>query len=196
MTLRIEALILMGGQNKRMNGNHKAFLSFNDMSFLEVILKSLDGFSKVYLSVDDKNKFSHLPYPLIEDLYPQIGPMGGIASALTQIDSPYLFVTACDMPFITKDYVDYMIHTLTTLSHEVDCLVLCDEDGFFYPLGAIYSKKMLPRLLDMINNGQYRLQQLIRQSQYYALPIKDTPIKKEVLNNINTPEDYEKFVHK
>ena len=194
MAPHIEALILMGGQNKRMNGNHKAFLKFNDNSFLEVILESLNDFTKVYLSVDDKNKFSYLPYPLIEDLYPQIGPMGGIASALTQIDSPYLFITACDMPFITKEYVDYMIDTLNALPHEVDCLVLCDGEGFFYSLGAIYSKKMLPLLLDMINKGHYRLQQLIRQSNYYALPLNDIPIKKEVLNNINTPEDYERAI--
>ena len=60
----IATLILMGGQNKRMKGEHKAFLMYNQKTFLDTIVEHLSSFSKIYLSVTDKNRFSHFNYHL------------------------------------------------------------------------------------------------------------------------------------
>ena len=50
----IGALILMGGKNSRMNGNVKGLLKLNNMTFLEKIKETLDDFSSIYLSINDK----------------------------------------------------------------------------------------------------------------------------------------------
>lgn len=194
MTHSIAALILMGGQNKRMNGLHKAFLPFNEKTFIESILESLNDFSKIYLSVDDPKKFSHLSYPLIKDHYDHIGPLDGISSALMTIETDYLFVTACDMPLINKDFINYLLSHLPLLASDKDCLVLQDEEGFFYPLGAIYSKRLLPLMQEMITQRNYRLQSLFKQAHSVVLPLKDAPFTKETLCNINTPLDYRKLL--
>lgn len=190
MNHSIAALILMGGQNKRMNGKHKAFLSLHQMTFLESIIHVLSDFSQLYLSVDDKNKFSHLSYPMIEDHHEHIGPIDGISSALMSIDTDYLFVTACDMPLITKEFTHYLISLLSKLEPDKDCLAFQDEDGFLYPLGAIYSKRILPKMLAQIADGHYGMQSLLRSEKSVILPLKDTPFSKAILCNINTPEDY------
>ena len=194
MNNSIAALILMGGQNKRMNGTHKAFLPFNEKTFIESVLNTLSDFPKIYLSVDDPQKFSHLSYPLIKDHYDHIGPIDGISSALMAIEEDYLFVTACDMPLINKDFTNYLISHLSLLQPDKDCLVLQDEEGFFYPLGAIYSKRILPLMQEMIVQKNYRLQYLLRQAHSVILPLKDTPFSKEILCNINTPLDYKKLL--
>lgn len=190
MPSSMAALVLMGGQNKRMKGHHKAFLDLNGHSFLETILSQLEDFSHVYLSVDDCAKFTELEQPLIEDHYPGIGPIGGIASAFETIQADYLFVTACDMPFITKDYVSYMQKQLAALPNKPQCLVIHDEEGFFYPLGGIYSREMLPTMQAMIRAGNYRLQYLVRHSRSHIIPLSETPFSQALLRNINTPEDY------
>ena len=44
----------MGGKNSRMNGNVKGLLKLNNMTFLEKIKETLDDFSSIYLSINDK----------------------------------------------------------------------------------------------------------------------------------------------
>ena len=183
----IAGLIIMGGQNKRMNGQHKAFLNLGNRTFLDHILHALSPCHSIYLSVDQKNKFSHLTLPLIEDCYDAIGPLGGLYSALKEVPEDYLFVTGCDMPFITEAFVRFM---LSLLSPDVDCIVLSDEEGFFYPLGALYSKSIIPKIEAMIKEENYRMQSLIKLANSRIIPISETPFSKSLLRNINTPENY------
>lgn len=189
----IAALVLMGGQNKRMKGQHKAFLKCHHLSFLDTILSHLQIFPKIYLSIDEPSKFKALPYPTITDIYSHIGPLGGIVSTLKEIPEDFLFVTACDMPFISEVYVHYMYQQFENLSPTIQCIVLQDEHGFLYPLGAIYSKELLPLMEVMIKNKDYRLRSLISQSQSLIIPFSTTPFSSSVLTNINTPEDYNQY---
>lgn len=186
--LSIATLILMGGQNKRMNGQHKAFLTFKGKTFLETIEDNLSSFSKIYLSVNDKNKFHHLSESLIEDKYAAIGPLGGIYSALSEIDEQYLFVTACDMPYITARLANYM---KDHLSPDATCFALHDEEGFYYPLGAIYSKAAIPYIETLLKQECYSLQTLIKKSPSQGMALSDTPFTKAIFTNINTPEEYQ-----
>lgn len=183
----IATLILMGGQNKRMNGEHKAFLTLNQKTFLDTIVEHLSSFSKIYLSVNDKNKFNHLSLPLIEDEFSSIGPINGIYSALKTIPEDYLFVTACDMPFMNAEFAQYMA---SHFDPDAACFALTNEEGFFFTMGAIYSKSCLPYIEAMLQNKRYSLQQLIKKCPSQKMFLSDTPFSKKVLVNINTPDDY------
>ena len=104
----------MGGKNSRMNGNVKGLLKLNNMTFLEKIKETLDDFSSIYLSINDKfsknqkQEFEKMGFKLIEDIYKEIGPLGGIYSSLLNCKEEYLFITACDMPFITKNSIEVL----------------------------------------------------------------------------------------
>lgn len=187
----IATLILMGGQNKRMNGQHKALLTIENKTFLEHITDNMKDFSTIYLSVNPKNLFDYLSYPIIIDNYDSIGPIGGIYSALQSISEDYLFVTGCDMPYISSTFASFMQNNLTT---NTTCFALYDEDGFYYPLGAIYSKNALPYLKSFIDQGCYSLQRFIKESPSQSMVLSQTPFTKEIFTNINTPEEYHLFI--
>ncbi len=186
----IITLILMGGQNKRMNGQHKAFLDFNGESFLDHIIKEMSAFSPVVLSVNDKEKFKDLEYPMIVDEVKGIGPMGGIYSALKVLDCDYLFITACDMPFMTAEFASYMYEKMKSLNPQPVALILSDGDGKFSPLGGIYSKKLLPHIEEMLAEENYRLGKLLKTAGAFIIPIHEIPFSENVMRNINTPEEY------
>lgn len=186
----IITLILMGGQNKRMNGQHKAFLDLNGESFLKHIIKEMSTFSPIVLSVNDREKFKDLDYPMIVDEVKGIGPMGGIYSALKSLDCDYLFITACDMPFMSAEFASYMYDYMKSLNPQPAALVLSDLGGKFSPLGGIYSKKLLPYIEELIQNEHYRLGKLLKISGAAILPIAETPFSETILSNINTPEEY------
>lgn len=188
----LASVILMGGQNKRMNGQHKAFLPFGDKTFLEQIISQLDPLGPIYLSVNDRQKYSDLHYPLIEDLHPGIGPMGGIYSALKHTEEPILFITACDMPFIHTDFVTYLY---TQLDEESSYVVCSDQDGYLCPLGGIYRRDILPLLETHVKEENYRLMALLKKTKGKVIPFESSPFSESVLQNINTPDAYKALFH-
>ena len=101
----IAGYLMTGGKNRRMDGKKKLFLELEGKSFLESILDALQGFDKIYLSVEDQAPYECLDLPMIVDEIPEIGPIGGIYSRLKACEEEALFVVACDMPFVTKEAV-------------------------------------------------------------------------------------------
>lgn len=116
--------------------------------------------------------------------------MGGIYSALKNLDCDNLFITACDMPFMSAEFARYMYTHMKSLNPQPAVLVLSNLEGKFSPLGGIYSKKLLPYIEELIQNEHYRLGKLLKISDAVILPITQTPFSEVILSNINTPEEY------
>lgn len=186
----------MGGKNSRMGGNIKGFLKINDVTFLEKIISGLEDFSNVYLSVNKKfssqeiKAFEDMGLTVIVDIYDDIGPMGGMYSSLKNCKEDYLFITACDMPYINKD----LINELKANVKENTDVVLFSKNKLLYPLGAIYSKSLIPFMEELIVKGEYKPLKLIRNSNFIELPLENTNLSDEAFRNINTPEEYYELI--
>lgn len=186
----------MGGKNTRMGGNIKGFLKINDVTFLEKIISGLEDFSNVYLSVNKKfssqeiKAFEDMGLTVIVDMYDDIGPMGGMYSSLKNCKEDYLFITACDMPYINKD----LINELKANVKENTDVVLFSKNKLLYPLGAIYSKSLIPFMEELIIKEEYKPLKLIRNSNFIELPLENTNLSDEAFRNINTPEEYYELI--
>lgn len=194
----IGALILMGGKNSRMNGNVKGLLKIKNSTFLEKIQETLNDFSSIYLSINDKfskeqkQNFENMGFKIIEDIYKEIGPLGGIYSSLLNCKEEYLFITACDMPFITKNSIEVLCNKV---DKNTDGVVFYDKNNKLYPLGSIYSKNVLPIIEEMIEKKYYKLSYLIEKSNFVKINIEKTDIPLKVLSNINTLQEYDLFIN-
>ena len=194
----IGALILMGGKNSRMNGNVKGLLKIKNSTFLEKIQETLNDFSSIYLSINDKfskeqkQNFENMGFKIIEDIYKEIGPLGGIYSSLLNCKEEYLFITACDMPFITKNSIEVLCNKV---DKNTDGVVFYDKNNKLYPLGAIYSKNVLPIIEEMIEKKYYKLSYLIEKSNFVKINIEKTDKPLKVLSNINTLQEYDLFIN-
>ena len=192
----IGALILMGGKNSRMGGRLKGLLKINEITFLEQIVSILEDFSNIYLSVNKNislneiKKYEEMGLSVIVDIYDDIGPMGGMYSCLKNCKEDYLFITACDMPFINKD----LINKLKANTKDNIDVVVFSKNGLLYPLGAIYSKNITYLMNKFIDNKEYKLSKLIHNSNFVELLLDNTDLSDDVFKNINTPEEYEQLV--
>ena len=188
----------MGGKNSRMNGNVKGLLKIKNSTFLEKIRETLNDFSSIYLSINDKfseeqkQNFENMGFKIIEDIYKEIGPLGGIYSSLLNCKEEYLFITACDMPFITKNSIEVLCNKV---DKNTDGVVFYDKNNKLYPLGAIYSKNVLPIIEEMIEKKYYKLSYLIEKSNFVKINIEKTDIPLKVLSNINTLQEYDLFIN-
>jgi len=57
----------------------------------------------------------------------------GLYSGLKQSDTPYIFVTGCDMPFINIELIKYMVNLL-----QDEDIIVPFVDGYYEPLYALY----------------------------------------------------------
>ncbi len=98
--------ILTGGKSRRM-GSDKSSLPFGKESVLGYIIQKFRPcFDQIYISVSHPGLLDRLDIDdasgtiaEVEDLMPDMGPLGGIYSVLRACAGRDLFVTAVDMPF-------------------------------------------------------------------------------------------------
>ena len=181
----IAGYILTGGKNRRMNGKKKLFLEYGGNSFLQHILNALQGFSNIYLSVENEGPYKGLGMPMIVDQYPDLGPMGGIYSGLMACKEEALFVTACDMPLLNQETVERILAV-----YRAEKKVTVVQTGQqIHPLLGIYPKEVLPVLKEMIQEKNYRMMDFIARTKPSVIQLEDN----KAVYNINTPKEYERL---
>lgn len=183
--IRTAAGVLAGGKSSRM-GSNKASLSWNGTTFLDTVLAACQDFQEIYLSVDDSSKYEHLPYPVLEDEKKEYGPLEGIYQILKTMEADYALILATDMPMVDRDFLRDFTEQVTG---EEDCLVLC-RDGRPQPLCSIYSKRLLPLLEKMREEGEHKPGLLFGRAKSRQIELSELGYGYEVVENVNTPEEY------
>lgn len=178
------AVILAGGQARRMHFQMKSALPWKDKTFLTAIYDQLELFSKCLISVDRKERF-HVSLDMIEDQYPGYGPLGAIYSCLSQADTPLVFFTACDTPLLTKQLVYFLYRHL--LPTDEACIAKTG-DGRLHPLCGIYRKELAPHIRKSLDSGDCRVMHFLdsRATRRVTIPQK----MEQQLTNVNTMETY------
>lgn len=186
--------ILAGGKSSRM-GSNKAELAYRQGSFLEHILSEAGGFSRCLISVDQIGKYrwlsenSRIPLKLVEDELSGYGPVEGIYQILKNAETDACLVAATDMPGLTGGF-------LRDFAEEYggeDCLVL-EAGGAVEPLCSIYSRRCIPVLENFRREGIRKPRLLFEQVNTRYLKIEDMGYDASVVSNINTPEQYRRFM--
>lgn len=183
----ITAGILAGGKSSRM-GQNKAYLKFQDKSFLEIMLEATAGFACQIVSVDDAGKYQgKLPDSVIlaEDEMQGIGPVEGIYQILSRMTTKAALITATDMPLVTAELFERMAEQYSGEG----CLVLTCE-GKPQPLCAIYSKSCLPVLEQFRINGIHKPRLVFERILSEYLAIEQIGYDGCAVCNVNTPGEY------
>ena len=183
------AAILIGGKSQRF-GADKAFLGLKGEPVSVHLAKLLNGvFLEVFFVGGSGRKGVHDDSLVIPDLYPGIGPLGGLATALKYARYPYCFLTACDLPFITTE----LLYSLWLQSGKFD-IVVPNWNGHIEPLVSFYHKRCLAEIHRTIGSGEYMLSGFWQQLKVKYVDMLSLYTKSElekIFHNINTPEDYQ-----
>jgi molybdopterin-guanine dinucleotide biosynthesis protein A len=187
----MDALILAGGENKRMP-HIKGFLEIRDGRIIEVTVRRLrEVFNRVILSTNTPEQYCYLGLPMVGDIIPVRGPMTGILSALSLPDVSEVFVTACDMPDINGILVKYIADKWQS---RYDAVI-----PFFnnepQPLLGVYAKGVAQRMEEALHYGKRSLKGFLRDSN--VLYIQEADVRKidpagRSFVNINTMQDFQK----
>lgn len=183
------AIILSGGKNSRMNYKTKAFLKINGDTFINRILLAIADYEEKIISCNNFKAYKDFKNEalLVSDSFKEIGPIGGIYSALNKSSFSHALIVACDMPFLNKDILNY----LGNYDFKEDALIPI-VNGKIEPLCGIYKKSSVKIIESMIKDKDYKLMNLLKNLNTKYLDIKDN----DNFLNINNPEEYSELIKK
>lgn len=197
----ITGIILSGGKSKRM-GVNKSFLKIGEQTIIERTSELMKGlFHRVLLITNTPDEYKFLGLEIFEDVYKNVGPLAGIHSGLFHSAADKIFVISCDMPFVDKGVINFIIN------YKTDRLItITKADGFIQQLCGLYSKKVLPEIEKLIkdkgiiaetmqqNKCGCKVLQLIQNIDAEIIDIANeySEYKDGMFLNMNRPDDYEK----
>ncbi len=191
----ITGVILAGGKNKRMKGKPKAFLTFNNETFLERQLKEMQSIAKEIFVIANSDfvyykQFESSGIRVFSDEYKEIGPLGGFHKGLLEARESYIWLLGCDMPFPSAAAVKWMYKKM---QQEKVQAIIPYIYGKYHPLHSLYHVSCLSIVTQMINRKERTLTQLTNFTNCSYLT-EETCKKHEIdlkfVTNVNTPEDY------
>ncbi len=184
----ITGAILAGGKSSRM-GRDKALLDLDGAPFIEHITNTLKTvFERVIIISDHAKQYEFLKLPIYKDRYKDCGPLAGIQTALTEADSNAVFISSCDIPFLSPTFIHYVI---ARERHNDVTLVLGGNS--LEPLCGLYKKSCLPVIEKQLQQGRYSVRACLKKlhTRILSQPLDTQHNHVHPLMNINIPRDYE-----
>jgi len=142
------------------------------------------GCQKVYLSCSlEQSKTMSFEYPVITDNYPNVGPIGGVLSALEWSPMVAWLVLGCDYALLDIDVLQQLVDGRRA---NADATVFRHpESQYLEPLVAIYEPKAYPTIKLAFTQGTHSLRKILQ-----TLDVNDLTFNKpHKLMNVNTPEE-------
>lgn len=192
--MQAEGLILAGGRSRRMGGIHKGILTYNGETFTQRLINELRReIVCVRISYGSEVREDYGGCPIVMDIYPGCGPMGGIHAGLESCESQWLAVAACDMPFLKARLFCFLMDRLSKTKGEgIDCDGAVPVlGGRIHPLAAVYQTGTAGIFEGQIRKGNYRVQDVLKRLNILYVDLTGQKIWEKMLQNINTAEEYE-----
>lgn len=189
MANKLTVAIMAGGQSSRM-GMDKSFVLFEGRPMIEVVIDVMAGLGDETLLITNKpDDYAHLNLPLVGDVYPDHGPLGGIFTAVHAATHFYTLVVACDMPWLNRSLLEYMIGLRKTAD-----VIVPRWEKFPEPLHAIYSKACLGPIEAKLKEQRLKITGFFGQVGVRFVEreeIEQFDKDGRSFANINSPEDLE-----
>jgi molybdenum cofactor guanylyltransferase len=168
-------------------GRDKAFLPVGDEPLGARIGHIVECVAGSAVLVGDPPAHAALGYPVIPDLYPGEGPLGGILTALRHSDAEYNLIVACDMPRLTVEFLGELLDAAG--AHSVAVVIPETAAGHREPLCAVYNRNALPRLQQAFDGGIRKV-----TAAFEGLAVVHYPAREVAcFQNLNTPEDWARY---
>ena len=151
-------LVLAGGKSSRF-GSDKALAVYEGESFLSRAARILAGLKlDLVITVREGASYSVPDGTLLEDCYPEKGPLGGIYTAMREFPGDDFLVLTCDMPAVDEKTLLPLIEEYT----QRPVLTLYQSlSGQAEPFPGIYPGFLLPVIFRNIFSEKLAMHELI-----------------------------------
>src|SRR5262245_18096218 len=112
-------IVLAGGASRSM-GREKASVELGGTPLIKRVVNALrDVCNEILIVANDTERFEPLGLPIIPDVIPDRGSLGGLYSGLLAARNDWTLAVACDMPFLNVA----LLRFLMSLSSDCDVII-------------------------------------------------------------------------
>ena len=186
----LTAFILAGGKSTRM-GADKAFVDYEGRTFLARTLDLARSITSDVRIVGSREKFAPFA-PVVEDIFRDCGPLGGIHAALRASRTELNLVLAVDTPFVPAAFLRYLIRRAQS-APDVTVIVPRNDAGW-QPLCAVYRREFADAAENALRAGRNKIGRLFDQVRTRAIgeeELEAADFSVSIFRNLNTPQEVE-----
>ena len=177
--------ILAGGKSSRMEAD-KGLLLFEGKAMIQYVIEQMQPIFEKLIIVSNNPEYEKFGLEVIPDLIKDLGPAGGIYTALNHSDSALSFIVSCDMPFVTREAMAFVVKNA-----DENQIVLLENQGKMEPLFGLYAKDCEAFWLQLIQQKKLKLQEMVSYFKLKTISIENNEIFADsFFKNINTKEDF------
>lgn len=189
--MKVTGVIQAGGKSTRMGGRPKALMELGGRRIIERVVAALEGAVDDLLVVTNTpDLYAFLRLPMVPDVYPDGGSLGGIYSGLKAAAGEVAFTVACDMPFLRREVVRLVVERAG-----LGDVVIPRVGGQYETLHAAYQKTCLPHMEARLARGQLKIVGFFDQVRVVAIDEAEVARYADpavVFMNVNTPLELER----
>lgn len=188
---QVEGFILAGGNSVRM-GCDKGLLEIGGVPLVVRAARRLAPLVRRVTLIGPLGRYDALGLTIVPDDEPGQGPLGGIATALRVTECDWNLVVGCDLPYLTAEWLEYLIGE--ALTARADVLLPVSAHGRDEPLCGMYHRRCGPALRVELGMGIRKVTTGLATLLLAKLPYerwKQFDSRGRLFKNMNTPEDYQ-----
>ena len=197
----VAGFILAGGQSSRM-GVDKGLLEIAGEPMIVRVARSVESVvGAPAMVVGTPEKFRELGLRAIADDWPGCGPLGGIATALRASEADWNLIVACDLPYLTREWLEYLLQRARDSAEEavVPMNPTPENKRGAEPLCAVYHKGCEPTLRRALERGVRKVTDGLVELRVEVIEPKEWKGFDSdglLFKNVNAPADYEQAKRK
>ncbi len=183
----ITGFVLAGGKSVRM-GSDKAFVELGGRTLLQRALDTLGQVTPDVEIVGTWEKFESFGR-VVEDVYADCGPLGGIHAALTSSVSELSLILAVDLPYVSVEFLCYLVEKAQASTAPVTLPRTLDG---WQPLCAVYRKGFGEVAEAALREGRNAVHGLVEKSAPRVIDVVELEragFAIGMFRNVNTLED-------
>lgn len=172
-------------------GADKAFVDFQGRTLLARALELAHSLSLDVKIVGSHEKFGPFA-PVVEDVFRDRGPLGGIHAALRASSKEFNLMLAVDMPFLSSEFLEYLISQVR-IEPEA-WVVVPSASGLRQPLCAIYRREFADVVEPALLAGRNKIDLLFNVVKTRVIEeeeLERAGFSRAIFRNLNTPEELE-----
>ena len=193
--MSILGYVQAGGASTRF-GRDKALVGFGGRTMLAQTTGLLASVCGEVIIVAAEGQYPDALVPLLADHWPGQGPLGGIltalqSSALRGTESIWNLIVSCDMPFLTRDWLEFLCQRAERSAAQV---AVAESANGLEPLCACWKTTSMPSVQAAFDSGVRKVSDAMKRLPMEVLDVsvwKRFDTKGRLFWNINTPADYE-----
>jgi molybdopterin-guanine dinucleotide biosynthesis protein A len=181
-------VLVAGGRARRLGGTPKGLLRLHGEPIVNRSVRLFrELFEDVLIVANDPAPYRDLGATIIGDLHLGKGAPGGLHAALSRVQTEWLFLAACDMPFLSREPIE----ALARRRQGADCVAVRWK-GRLEPLHAFWSRAALDSVDRLVREGgpsMWALASTVRLNVMEEGEWAELDAEGRCFSNANTPED-------